>query len=226
MVAATGDEMFAAPSIPSARRPHFDMTTTGSSTTGSSTTGPSTFGGRLLIGATGAGAVALLPMYLSALRGRFDGTVTVFMTHTAAEFLPPHTVALFADRVVTGESAATWPRENHASLSAEHDMLAVLPATANMLSVTATGAAPNLLAATILTSTFPVVFFPVMSGEMWGKPAVQRNVERIRADGHHVVDPQWGPRYDVGLGSFVESPMPPAPPHFIETVRTLMPTPT
>jgi phosphopantothenoylcysteine synthetase/decarboxylase len=181
------------------------------------------FGGRLLIGASGSAAVALLPMYISALRGQFTGTITVLMTHTATVFLPPHTVALFADRVVTGESAATWPTENHATLVEGHDMFAVLPATANMLAATATGAAPNMLAATILNATFPVVFFPVMTGDMWNKPSVRRNVDQIRQDGHHVVDPAWGPRYDVALGTSVDGPMPPAPPQFVEVIGQLMP---
>jgi phosphopantothenoylcysteine decarboxylase len=124
---------------------------------------------------------------------------------------------------VTGESAAAWPQENHASLAAEHDMLAVLPATAHMLSVTATGGVPNMLAATITAADFPVAFFPVMTGEMWQKPAVQRNVHQIRQDGHYVIDPPWGTRYDVGLGEFVKTPMPPIPPQFIEVVRNLLP---
>ncbi|MDX6259828.1 MAG: hypothetical protein QOH84_1516 [Kribbellaceae bacterium] len=183
----------------------------------------SRFGGRLLLGATGSGAVAMLPMYISALRSQFSGTITVLMTHTAATFLPAHTAALFADKVVTGESAASWPVDNHVSLAADHDLLAVLPATANILSATASGAAPNLLGTTILHASFPVVFFPVMTGGMWKKQAVQRNVQQLRADGYEVIDPDWGQRYDVGLGKFVDSPMPPAPPRFIDVVRNSMP---
>jgi phosphopantothenoylcysteine decarboxylase len=63
-----------------------------------SDTEPTSFDGRLLIGATGAGAVALPPVCLSALRAQFTGTVTVFMAHTATSFLPPDTVGLFAER--------------------------------------------------------------------------------------------------------------------------------
>ncbi|MFJ4990285.1 flavoprotein [Streptomyces sp. NPDC088732] len=159
------------------------------------------------------------------MRTVFTGTITVLMTHTATVFLPAHTVALSADRVVTGASADTWPRENHATLAAEHDMTAVLPATANVLSSVAAGAAPNMLSATIMAAVHPVVFFPVMSGSMWQKPAVQRNVDRLRQDGYEVVDPAWGMRYDVALGESVDSPMPPAPPRFIEMVRELMPSP-
>jgi phosphopantothenoylcysteine decarboxylase len=62
--------------------------------------------GRLLIGATGSGAVAFLPMYISALRSQFTGSISVLMTHTATAFLPPHTVSLFADHVLTAESPA------------------------------------------------------------------------------------------------------------------------
>lgn len=183
----------------------------------------SPFGGRLLIGATGSAAVASLPMYINALRTTFTGTITVLMTHTATAFLSPHTVGLFADRVVTGTTPASWGRENQATLAAEHDMMAVLPATANMLSVTATGGVPNMLSATIVAADFPVVFFPVMTGAMWRKPAVQRNVDQVRRDGYHVVDPPWGERYDVGFGVFVKSPVPPAAPGFIDVIREFMP---
>ncbi|WP_189314508.1 flavoprotein [Streptomyces brasiliensis] len=181
------------------------------------------FGGRLLIGATGSAAVATLPAYINALRTTFTGTVTVMMTHTAAAFLPPSTVGLFADRVVTSDAPSTWARQNHSTLAEEHDMMAVLPATAHILSAVATGAAPNMLAATVLTATFPVVFFPVMSGEMWAKPAVSRNVQQLTSDGYRVVDPPWGQRYDVAFGDFVKAPMPPAPPQFVDVVRELMP---
>jgi phosphopantothenoylcysteine decarboxylase len=184
---------------------------------------PTTFGGRLLIGATGSAAVATLPLYLSALRSAFTGSISLLMTHTAQQFLPAHTAGLFADWVITGEPASSWPEVNHASLAAEHDLLAVLPATANVLSDVAAGAAPNMLCATILAAEFPVVFFPVMTAEMWKKPAVARNVDRLRGDGYHVIDPPWGSRYDVRAGGLVEGPMPPPPPAFVETISEHMP---
>jgi phosphopantothenoylcysteine synthetase/decarboxylase len=184
-----------------------------------------TFGGRLVIGASGSAAVTLLPMYLSGLRGSFTGTVTVLMTHTATRFIPASTVALFADKVVTGDSPETWARNNHQSLMAENDLLAVLPATANMLSAAATGAAPNLLSAAIIAATRPVLFFPVMGAEMWANLAVRRNVAQLREDGHVVVDPAMAPRYDVAAGAFLESPAPPAPPRFIELVRERLEAP-
>lgn len=80
-----------------------------------------------------------------------------------------------------------------------------------------------MLATTIAAAEFPVVFFPVMGGGMWRKPAVRRNVDQMRQDGYHVVDPQWGQRYDVARGEFIDSPMPPALPRFVEMIREFMP---
>jgi phosphopantothenoylcysteine decarboxylase len=177
-----------------------------------------TFGGNLLIGASGSAAVALLPMFVSALRAEFSGAVTVLMTHSATTFLPASTVSLFADHVVTGDNPGSWARSNHVSLAEEHDAFVVLPATANTLAAVAIGGAPNQLTTTVLEFPSPVVFFPVMSGRMWAKPSVRRNVELLRSDGHEVVDPDEGPRYDVSLGRFVTGPMPPTPPQFVSKV--------
>jgi phosphopantothenoylcysteine synthetase/decarboxylase len=166
----------------------------------------------------------LLPTYLSALRGTFDGTVTVLMTHTATTFLPASTLALFADKVVTGNDPATWARDNHSSLTADADLFVVLPATANVLSAAAAGAAPNLLTAAILAAPSPALFFPVMSAEMWAQPSVRRNVAQLRADGHEIIDPAIGTRYDVAAGAMVDSPVPPAPPQFVEVLSRHLPS--
>jgi phosphopantothenoylcysteine synthetase/decarboxylase len=177
-----------------------------------------TFGGNLLIGASGSGAVAFLPMFLSALRTEFSGSVTVLMTHSATTFLPASTMGLFADRVVTGGDPTTWARTNHVTLAEEHDLFVVLPATANTLAAAAIGGAPNLLTTTVLEFPTPVVFFPVMSAQMWAKPSVQRNAALLREDGHEIVNPAVGPRYDVALGRFVTGPTPPTPPQFVSKV--------
>ncbi|MFK3980298.1 flavoprotein [Micromonospora sp. NPDC050397] len=177
---------------------------------------------RLLVGASGSMSVTMLPPYLTALHAELAETMTVVMTHSARRFLPAHTVGLLADRVVTGDDPADWPTDNQASLAAGHDIVIVLPATANMLAAAATGAAPNLLAGVILAATCPVVFFPVMSASMWAKPSVARNIEQLRADGHHVVDPAWAERYDVASRSVAENPTLPPPPAVVAAVRELL----
>ncbi|MEU8818928.1 flavoprotein [Actinoplanes sp. NPDC048796] len=144
---------------------------------------------KLLVGASGSASVAGLPAYLDALRIDLGATVTVVMTRSARLFLPEQTVALHADRVVTGEDPRRWPSDNQAALAGSHDAVLILPATANMLSVAASGAAPNLLGGVILAAAVPVVFFPMMSPPMLAKAAVGRTIERLRQDGYRVVDP-------------------------------------
>jgi phosphopantothenoylcysteine synthetase/decarboxylase len=177
---------------------------------------------RLLIGATGSIAITNLPGYLAELRSQFSGTLTVLMTHTAEKFLPATTVAMYADRVVHGESPADWPDDKPSRLAAGHDILIVLPATANVLAAAATGAAPNRLTTIILAAPFPVVYFPSMGAAMWNKPAVQRNVATIRADGGHLPEPIWHDNYDVGLGRMSCHPTMPSPADVAKIVSEIL----
>jgi phosphopantothenoylcysteine synthetase/decarboxylase len=177
---------------------------------------------RILVGATGSVAVTALPEYLSELRSALGATITVLMTSTAEKFIPATTVAIHAERVVSGENPADWPTDKPSRLAADHDILAVLPATANMLSVAATGAAPNRLATVMLAATFPVVYFPSMGAAMWEKPAVQRNIAQIRADGGYVPEPVWHDGYDVGSGAVSHHPGLPSPAEVAKIVGELL----
>jgi phosphopantothenoylcysteine synthetase/decarboxylase len=177
---------------------------------------------RLLVGASGSMSVTTLPPYLAALHQELVSTLTVVMTRSAQRFLPAETVGLLANRVVTGDDPAHWPTDNQNALAATHDIVIVLPTTANMLAAAATGAAPNLLAGVILAAACPVVFFPVMSASMWAKPAVARNIDQLRADGYHVVEPDWAKRYDVHSGTSVDNPALPSPAAVVGTVRSLL----
>ena len=49
-------------------------------------------------------------------------------------------------------------------------------------------------------------FAPAMNSEMWAKPAVQRNVAQLRADGFHFVEPGtgWLSCGQVGQGRMAE----------------------
>jgi len=68
----------------------------------------------------------------------------------------------------------------------------VAPATANILAKAAHGIGDDLLSTVLLSFNGPVIMAPAMNAEMWCKPAVQRNVEQIRADGAMFVGPEEG----------------------------------
>ncbi|MFF9347451.1 flavoprotein [Streptomyces sp. NPDC014734] len=173
---------------------------------------PGTTGKRILVGATGSIAVTRLPSYVEEIRRQITGsTFTVLLTHTAASFISPESVALFAERVVSGESPADWPTDKPSRLAADHDILAVLPATAHTLASAAGGAAPNRLMTVALSVDCPVVYFPVMGARMWAKPAVRRNVARIREDGGLVNEPEWHDGFDPTTGNVSHHPGLPSP---------------
>lgn len=161
---------------------------------------------RILIGATGSVDITLLPAYLKAIKADIDCALTVMMTYQATKFIFAETLQLWADRVIAGESPQDWPTDKPSKIVADHDILLVLPATANILADAAQGAAPNRLSTVILAAPFPVLFFPVMGAVMWDKAAVQRNVCQLRQDGYEVREPEWHENYDTALGKIVGHP--------------------
>lgn len=167
-------------------------------------------------------AASRVPAHLDMIRATLGGTITVVMTHTAAQFVPPQMLRLSAERVVHGEDPVDWPTDRPSRLAGDHDLVVVLPATAHMLAVAAHGAAPNRLATVILSSPRPSVFFPHMGAAMWEKPAVRRNVEQLRADGHHVVDPVWEEAHDIVTGEIHRHPALPDPERVVAELQRLL----
>jgi phosphopantothenoylcysteine synthetase/decarboxylase len=145
------------------------------------------------------------------------------MTHTATQFLPARTVALFADQVLSDpeESFTT----NHVSLAAQQDLIIVLPASAHILALVAGGQAANLITRTILAARCPVVFLPAMNSVMWNKPAVQRNVAQLREDGYEVLEPDWSDRFDLSTRQMAANPTLPTPRRVAELIAERMPGP-
>ncbi len=80
----------------------------------------------------------------------------------------------------------------HVRLGKDADLVIVAPATADLLARACAGRADDLLTATLLTATCPVVMAPAMHTEMWLHPATRANVATLRARGVLVLDPAVG----------------------------------
>lgn len=80
----------------------------------------------------------------------------------------------------------------HVRLGKSADLVVVAPATADLLSRAAAGRADDLLTATLLTATCPVVMVPAMHTEMWLHAATRANVATLRERGVIVLDPTVG----------------------------------
>lgn len=152
-------------------------------------------GPKVLLGVCGSISAVATPGILDWLRtvvGVDDADVVV--TASARRLVRESSLA----RATRGRVLWDWePVEvssaaTHVQLARRADLAVVLPATANFLAKAAHGIADDLLTTTLLAVTCPVIAFPVMNEVMWTKPAVQRNVRALRADGVDVVAPQAG----------------------------------
>jgi phosphopantothenoylcysteine decarboxylase/phosphopantothenate--cysteine ligase len=80
----------------------------------------------------------------------------------------------------------------HITFSQTVDLLIVAPATANIIAKFANGVADDFLSSTYLACTAPVLMAPAMNTTMLEHPATQRNLQQLRADGVHFVEPDAG----------------------------------
>lgn len=177
---------------------------------------------RLLVGVCGAAAILSLPSYLVTLRAELAEEIRVIMTEAATSMLQPSTVAMLSGGVFVDERPALEKRPGHVELAGWCELFVVVPATANVLAQAAGGLAPNLLTTTVLASPRPVVFCPNVNAVMWNKPAVQRNVETLRADGHVVIHPELAPAYEVDTGETRDTWVVPAPDRLVGLLREVL----
>lgn len=175
---------------------------------------------KILIGASGSVDIMLLPKYLTAIKESMACHISVLLTPTATQFIPAHTLALYADRVITGTDANAWQMEKPSKIVNDHDMLIVLPATANTLFESAYGGASNRLTTVILSADFPVVFCPVMGDVMWKRKSVQQNVALLKAEGFEVMSPVHVKHFDTSLNKVVSHPSLPYEQDIIQWIKS------
>src|SRR5439155_14917079 len=87
----------------------------------------------------------------------------------------------------------------HITFSQTIDLFIIAPATANTLAKLANGVADDFLTSTYLACTAPVLVAPAMNTVMWKHPATRRNLQKLRDDGVHLIDPDEG---EMACGTF------------------------
>ena len=147
-------------------------------------------GRELVVGVTG-GIAAYKTAALVSRLVQASASVSVVMTHAATQLIAPKTF-----EALTGRPVGTDPWGGGAHppihLAEAADLVCVAPATANLLAKAAHGLADDLLSTLLLSFDGPILLAPAMNSRMWDKPAVQRNVERLRADRFLLIDPEEG----------------------------------
>jgi phosphopantothenoylcysteine synthetase/decarboxylase len=150
-------------------------------------------GREIVLGVSG-GIAAYKAAALTSLLVQAGAGVTAVLTKNAGRFVGSATFAALTGRPVATRAfdQAAHPLGGHIELAARADLVVVAPATADVLAKAATGAADDLLTTLLLCAECPVLMAPAMNAAMWAKPAVQRNVRQLAADGVVIVEPTVG----------------------------------
>jgi phosphopantothenoylcysteine decarboxylase/phosphopantothenate--cysteine ligase len=162
-------------------------------------------GARVLLGVSG-GIACYKAVEVARLLGRRGATVQVVMTEAATRFVGTITFASLTHRPAYTDLFEEQERVLHVRLAREADLVLVAPATANVIAKMAHGVSDDLLSATLLTATCPIVVAPAMHTEMWENAATRANVETLRARGVTIVDPEEGELAggDEGVGRLAD----------------------
>jgi phosphopantothenoylcysteine decarboxylase/phosphopantothenate--cysteine ligase len=140
----------------------------------------------------GGGIAAYKAAELTRLLVQDGHQVQVIMTAAAQQFVQPLTFAALTGRKVLTDLFAIESAIEHISVAQEHDLLAVAPATADLMAKLAHGLADDFLSTLYLAFTGPVVLAPAMNVNMWQHPATAANLETLRRRGHRIVEPGSG----------------------------------
>lgn len=169
---------------------------------------PGDLKGRVIVVGVCGSIAAYKAASLVRLLIKLDADVYVIMTQAATRFIGAPTLrALSRHPVITDMWAPDSPwDEPHVALGERAHLYLIAPATADMLGRLAAGLADDVVCATALATRAPILLAPAMSDLMAASPAVQENLERLRARGVHVIGPEYGPLASgkVGVGRMAE----------------------
>jgi phosphopantothenoylcysteine decarboxylase/phosphopantothenate--cysteine ligase len=166
--------------------------------------------GRLIgLGVTGSIAAYKAVELLRLLRAE-GADVAVMMTPSATRFVGPLSFAALSRHPVETELLELMDDGGigHIVVGDSADAIVVAPATAHWLGTMANGLAGDVVTATCLATSAPVVVAPAMDGDMWTHPATVTNVARLREFGYAIVEPASGALASgqSGVGRLAELP--------------------
>lgn len=158
---------------------------------------------RVILG-VGAGIAAYKACELLRLLKESGHAVRVIPTPDALRFVGAATWEALSGEPATTDVWTGVADVPHVKLGQGAALVIVAPATADLLARAVAGMSNDLLTATLLTASCPVVYVPAMHTEMWEHPATRHNVATLRARGAVVVEPAVGrlTGKDSGKGRF------------------------
>lgn len=143
-------------------------------------------GKKIIIGISGSIA-AYKMILLTRLLTKAGAEVRVIMTPAAKDFVAPLTLSVLSGKPVLIELADGESWANHVMLGRWADVFLVAPLSCNTLAKMANGFCDNLLLATWLSATCPVVVAPAMDEDMWHHATTKDNLSRLQQMGVSVL---------------------------------------
>ena len=145
------------------------------------TSEPRALEGRLvLLGVTGSIAAYKAAELVRQLASA-GADVQVMMSRAATQFIGPLTMETLSGRPVMLDPLELQldRRISHIVAADSADAILVAPATARWLAAMAAGLSDDIITATCLASSAPVIVGPAMDGDMYAHPATRANVARV-----------------------------------------------
>lgn len=148
---------------------------------------------KIILGITGSIAAYKTP-YLVRHLVKEGAHAEVIMTDSARDFVTPLSLSTVSNHPVHWKpfNAEDGSWDSHVDMGTTADLLIIAPASANTLAKMVTGQADNLLLATYLAATCPVMIAPAMDLDMYKHPATQGNIETLKSRGLKLIQPQEG----------------------------------
>ena len=139
-------------------------------------------GKKILLAVTGSIAAYKAPLIVRLLI-KEGAEVKVIMTPAAKDFVTPLTLSTVSKNPVISELFSEGSWSNHVMLGRWADLMIVAPLSANTLAKMANGFCDNMLLATYLSATCPVLAAPAMDEDMWKHPTTKSNLGKIEEAG-------------------------------------------
>ena len=148
---------------------------------------------KIVLGITGSIAAYKACLIIRSLI-KHGAEVQVVITEAGKEFITPVTLSALTHKPVISEFFAqrdgTW--HSHVDLGLWADAMLIAPCTASTLGKMAQGIADNMLVTTYLSMKAPVFIAPAMDLDMYRHQSTQRNLQRLKEYGNHIIEPGSG----------------------------------
>jgi phosphopantothenoylcysteine decarboxylase / phosphopantothenate---cysteine ligase len=162
-------------------------------------------GKKILIAITGSIAAYKIPQLVRLLI-KAGAEVQIIMTPQAKQFVSELVLGTLSKKPVLIEMFDESSWSNHVLLGRWADVFLVAPASCNSIAKMANGTCDNLVLATYLSATCPVILAAAMDEDMWHHPTTKNNLSILKSHNVQIIDAQHGELASglIGFGRMAE----------------------